>query len=451
MGNILSGFSKRSYTKIVKTLGIKIVPPEENDNHMKDIVGQSQTKKYLNQSIEIYKNPNDPKNKIATFHHNFLIVGNEGCGKTRIAYTLAKEVNLPIVVINSEKFISKEAISLIKKLDIVLKKHHPAVILLKKFEYLNNLTDGKDIEFFSIIYDYLQIYKDCFFIISSTPEGEISPFLCNKDAFSVSFNLETLDLSQREELLKRFLAKYPHSDINVNKLAKDTLGMNAGGLYILISSAYNQALRDGKDFIDFESLDAMLSSSLYGHQKKRMSDKERKLTAYHEAGHVIAAYFNNPEYKISKVEIAHRSESLGLTISESNEDKLSYTREDFENNIIKCYGGMAAERLIFNTNTSGVSQDLTSATVSATLMVKSFGMNDALGPIALLDEDVCDFSDILKKQADTAIQTTLKKLYQRTEEVMKEHQDALEALTNALLEKEVLYSEEIFNILKNFK
>lgn len=441
-----------TYDEVVEALGIRIVPPEENDNLLENVIGLEEVKKYLNQSLEIFKNPNDPKNKKATLYRNFLFVGEAGAGRTMTAFAFAKEANLPIIVINSEKFVSEKPIALVKGLREVLDKHSPAVVLFKKFEYINELDVDKTINVFSKVSDYLNYYSNNFFFASTIPETPLMDVILSKDAFKVMLGFETPTLPQREKLLKRFIADYPHDeDINISKIARDIIGMNAGKISALLSSAYNHALREGKDKIDFESVDTMLSSQLYGYKKSSMTEKERKLTAYHEAGHVIAGYFNNPDYKVSKVEVAHRSESLGLTISEDDENKFSYTKEDYEAQIIECFGGMVAERLLLKTNTSGVAADLAMAAKIAECMVKKYGMSDEFGPVSVIDHESCFYSETLNEQADFIIQSMLKKLYNQTTLLMQKYDKALVALSEALLEKETLFTNEINDILCKFK
>lgn len=128
-----------------------------------------------------------------------------------------------------------------------------------------------------------------------------------------------------------------------------------------------------------------------------------------------------------------------------------FIKEDHEFQIIECYGGMAAERIVFNTNTSGVSQDLAVASKYAEHMVKYYGMNDAFGPVSIIPAKGCYYSKLLSEQADMIIHDMLVDFYHKTEKLMIKYRDALEALSIALLEKETLYREEIIEILSKYK
>jgi len=441
------------YEEVVDLLGIKVILPEENGKSFDAIIGLKEGKKQLSQLIDFIKKPHDHKYQNAIFRRKFMCAGVQGSGRNLLATAFAKEANLPLIVINCEKFVIDKPMTLVANLKQVFEKYHPCVVLFKKYEYITKLDKGKNINVYSKINDYMNYFNDSYFFASANPLAEICEIAYGKDAFQTLLQFEAPDLEERIALFKKYLNRYPHTEgIDIPKIAKNTIGMNAGHISLLISNSYNEALRNGKDKIDFESLDTTLSSSMYGYKKKLMTEKERRLTAYHEAGHVIAGYFSNPEYKLSKVEIAHRSQSLGLTISEDDEDKLSYDKADYENDIILFYGGLAAERLIFNTNTSGVAQDVRQATVLASLMVKEYAMSDDLGPIYLGVTPEDDYySDVLDEQAALIIQSILKELYTRTEKIMLVHKAELIALSEALLEKETLYSEQVAEILKKFE
>lgn len=439
-----------NYKQVVKLLGIKIVPPEENDNHLNSLVGLSEPKKYLTQILELLKNKDKPENQMATLNRKLVFIGKTGVGKALTAYAFAKEANLPIIEIESEKFVNEKYSALINSLKVVLDQHKPAVVLLKDIEYILNLGEDKSISVLAKLTDYLNTYTDCIFITTISSQVVLPEFILSDKGFTLGLCFEDPDLEQRETLINRIIQDFPHEEnIDISRIARNTFGMTGGIIHKILRSSFNQALMDGKTKIDFESIDTVLSSSLYGYKKKMMTEKERRLTAYHEAGHVIAGYFSDPDYKTSKVEIAHRSESLGLTVHENDEEKFTYLKSDFENHIICSFGGMAAEDLILGTHSSGVSEDLRVANLTAEAMVKKFGMSK-LGPVSLGEEEDYYYSEELCKKADELILEMLYELQKRTNQIMFEHKNALEELTNALLEKETLYSNEITEILEKY-
>lgn len=444
-----------TYEEIVEALNVKVLPVEENDNYLDNIIGLVEPKKYLKQTLEFFKKPEIYKNKKVTIYRKFIFIGRSGVGKVMTAYAFAKEANLPIIVVDMEKFVVHTPLVLMKNFKQVLDAHKPAVVLLKNIEYVAMLEMEKQVPVFSTLCNYLNTYTDCFFFATMASTCAFPEFAISENGFNTVLTFEDPDLKQREELLKRFISRFPHAESfdsdeennDLKKVAKNTLGMTAGDLIHLLENSLIQAYMDGHTELTYDSIDTALSSKMYGHKKKPMTEEARRFTAYHEAGHVVAGYFANPKkYKLSKVEIVHRTESLGLTIDEIDEEKLNSVKEDFENDIISCYGGMAAEEIIFQTSSSGVSADLGMATMYGSYMIKSFGMHKEFGPISLDDEYFV--SDALNETADIYLQDMLKDLYKRTREIMIEHKPELIALAEALIEKETIYGEEILEIFK---
>ena len=456
--------SSMSLNELYSTLDIKILSPEENDNFFQGIIGLDEAKRKLSQVIKHFRNENGKTLRRIKIPHNFIFLGAEGIGKTKMACAFAKEANLPIIVVSAEKFISQSPIKLMKNFERVLQENDHAVVLIKEIEYLATLDIEKSTPVFSLLCDYLENYKECFFIATISTMGELPRFMFSEGRFDAIIKLELPDLEQREQFIRGRLKKCQEeqvdesdadnciikvelSDEEIKKIARDTIGISYGNIIRLINNAFVRADFEEKSVLDYSTMDVTLSAHFYGAQKKKMTEKERELTAYHEAGHVIAGYFSDPDnYKFSKVEIMHREESLGLTISEIDEEKYTYTKEDFENSIIMSFGGKAAEKIIFQTTTGGVAQDLADATLSANNMIKLYGMSDRLGPVCLDDEKF--YSDSLAALADEILQEVLKDLYARTEKLLLEHKRELILLAEKLKEKEILYGDEILQLLK---
>lgn len=447
-----------SVEDLIEALDIEIINPEDNKITLNNVVGLNEPKKYVTHSINVFKNPNSDKYKNATLLRKFMFMGPDGAGKTMLATAMAKELNLPIIIVKSENFINSKALLLMEDFQIILEKYSPAVVLFKNFTYTCSLVkDTKNFPFFATLVNYTKLYNYCFFVTTiSIHNAPFPQFFVENDAFNIQLDFDLPDLKQREQIIIEALKLFPHEkNIDVNRIAKNTTSCSGGDILDLLRQSYDYALMNNKSEIDFLSIDNTLSNATLGHKQKTMTEKERKYTAYHEAGHVVAGYFADPEnYKLSKVEIAHRSESLGITIAETDEENYSYFKSFFENEIIMCYGGMVAERLMFGQNTSGVCADLSTATQIANSMVTLFGMSDELGPISIAsdeDDDIPFYSNILSDKADLITQNMLKKLYHKTEKIMKKHKKVLEAIANALLEKETLYVEDLTEILKRFE
>lgn len=442
--------------QLMNVLNIEVYDPDEISVLLKDIVGHEEPKKYLNLSLSIAKDPHNPIFEKATLCKSFFFCGGQGVGKKTTAMAFAKELDLPIIIVNMDRFINEDASLLINNFRKVIQEFSPCVVLFNNIEYTLNLKENRLI-ILSKILEYLNKFKSCFFITTaSVYEETLYNYLLSSDGFKQILSFEMPDISHRKKLLELAIQLYPHDEnIDIDRIAKNTLDFSGESLIELLENSYNYAIINNKESIDYETVDAVLSSKLYGYKKKTMSEKERKYTAYHEAGHVVAGYFSDPEYKLSKVEIVNRSSSLGLTIAESDEEKLSYFKEDLINNIILSYGGMAAEKLTFGSTTSGVSQDLAQATTLAIAMVKFYGMSEEFGPISLIDidddEEASVLDSTLHDEADNIVKRMLINLYHKTELILTEHKAELNAIAEKLLEKETLYVEEIKSILDSFK
>ena len=262
-------------------------------------------------------------------------------------------------------------------------------------------------------------------------------------------------------MYRLFCANIPiDPNISFSRLAIDSYSMTAKDIKRIVKDATLLSLRNHSETVTHEFFDETISLELLGQKRKKMTEKDRRSTAYHEAGHVIAGYFSNPEYKLSKVEIVHRSETLGVAMSDYEEEKLTYFKKNFKYLIITAFGGMAAERIIFGENSSGVSQDLAMATSYAKAMVTEYGMCDEIGPISIPalyyssddeNDDISIVSETTLDEINKNIRKILSVLYKTSFDIVNAHRKELEALTQALLEKEIVYGNEIKEIFDKIK
>lgn len=431
-----------------------VYTPEEITITFDGLIGLENAKEDLKDVVAYIKDPTSFEKLNIRPHMHYLIQGPAGSGKTSLAYAVAREANIPIVVVNCKSFAIEKSRSfrLLKEIFAEATSYKHSVVLFKNFEGFFQVSDSFQIAF---LRELLELMADCknVVVISTLSEtiaisgGE---YLFDEDAFSKTIEIIYPDMKTREEMYKLFCSNIPiDNSVSFSRLARDSYNMTARDMKQIVKNATLLSLRSGSEFVTREHFDEMISLELLGQKRKKMSDKEREATAYHEAGHVVAHYFSGGSYKLSKVEIVYRTETLGVTMEELDEDKLSLFKEDWENQIIGCFGGMVAERLIYGSNTSGVIQDLGMATFYAKSMVCTFGMCDEFGPMSLVEDDdgnTFSFSDSIIKESDECARKILIKLYNRCEDIISEHKKELCALTQALLEKEVVYGNEIKEI-----
>lgn len=444
---LLSFESNKNYA-LLSTDEIKI--------DFQDIFGHKECKNELRNLISFLENPEKYNNFGVRPHTRYLITGNLGVGKKTIICALAKTTGLPIIIVeptffyNIEAALENEVDNLFTEVENMISEGRNCILLFKEFQWFLSQESKFKMPCIEKLLGYFKLFPEVImFATISSASIEVPQVLLETPGFTKTVALEVPDINIRKEIFAFFLQNIPVSEkLDIHKLALDTHQMTVSDIKKLIQDTKLMTLKKQAEVIEYEHFSEALSESEFGHQNQALSEEERLCTARHESGHVIAGYFSDPEgYKISKVDVTPRSIYAGITITNVNEDKLTFFKDDIKKRIIHCLGGMAAEEFYYNSTSIGVSADLMDATSSAVSYVKYFGMSKMLGPVCL-DEAILN-SPILHDEADREIQQLLKELYNKTFKIIIKHSDKLEKLSQALMEKEVLFREEILEILKS--
>ena len=439
-----------SCEEVSELLQIKVLLPQDNDNFFKNIIGNTEIVSYFTQIVKILKSEETIKGLGDRFHPSFLLLGIVGIGKALTVYSFAKEMELPIIVIDTEKLLQDFSAKMIKSIKTFLEQYDKCVVLFKDVNYIDQLDSDKSVSLFSKLCNIKNSFPDSYFFASASETFAYPQFFYGNEGFDTKLSYNPPDPKERILLIKKFLKDIPHDEkMDFDKVSRDFIGSSGGDIADMLQKAWVQCVIRGEDKLTYKAINATIYSESFGSKVRKMSDKEMRLTAYHEAGHVIAGYYGCPNYKISKVEVVFRTDSLGLTDPETDEDQLSYTREDLIGHIIHALGGKVAEQIMFNTNTSGVASDLANATTMASGYVKVFGMDPTMGPLCLADEVF--MSETLNSIADVKIQEMLMDLERQATQIVFEHKDKLVKLAEALIKKETLYKEEVMRILEGPK
>lgn len=447
----------KGHTNTQKNNHFKIVQPENIETGFDDIIGHQECKKELNTLLEFLNCPEKYLQYGISPYCKYLLIGESGVGKSTLAYSIAKSSNFPIVVVEPSFFFNTEEIlttidSLFSMVSCQIENAGNCILLFKEVEYITTLcSEVKQ----PLIEKLLGFFRNlpqlvAFATVSFSFEVEIHKLLIQKPAFEKIIQLFSPELKVREEIIRKFLGGLPvDSGLNIHRLALDTYQMTTGDIKKLVNDAALFCLQNGQTKLSYQNFAETLAQSEFGYVKNKLNESERLATARHEAGHVIAGYFSAPDtYKVSKVEITPRSFYLGITQQIADEEKKGYFKEDLENQIILCLGGMASEDYYYHSTTSGVANDLEQATILAIGIHKIYGMSSEVGPICLTSD--CFFSEALNASADILIQRFLKQMYERTKKIIEQHSDALEELIQTLLSNEVVYSEEVMAILGRY-
>lgn len=449
---------RQSCTDMAQSNNFMVIRPEEIQVSFDEIIGHQECKKDLNTLLSYLKDPEQYKQYGVTPYCKYLISGPNGVGKSTLALSIAKSANLPVVCVEPSFFLNTETLldevdSLFLKVDSLLEEHSNCVLLLKEVQYIGALDSEIEQALIEKLLGYFREapWLVAFATFEPCEEAILHNLLVGKHAFSKIVELLPPELKVREQIINNLLQTFPVEDgLNVHRLALDTYQMTTGNIKKLLTDALLLALQNGRTAISYSDFSEALAQEEFGYANSRLiNDEERLATARHEAGHVIAGYFADPKnYKVSKVEITPRSYYLGATYNETDLEKTTQYASNVKHHIISLYGGMASEHHYYQETSTGVSSDLAHATALAINYHKAYGMCQAIGPVCLSSEDF-KLSGI-EKNADFEIQNFLKSLYKQTQEIIRKHSAALDELTQALMDNEVLYSEGIMAILEKY-
>ena len=430
--------------------------PDELSETFSDLIGMETEREILQDALNFLRNIEEyQKNPLLSPHTRYLLGGAPGSGKTALINALAKTANVPIITVNMSVLVGhpKKIKSILNTVfDLAKTMKDGCVILFNSFPAVTNLSPELLMFFHNHFISKVVEAQNAIVIISTAYEAFALPAFYFEDrAFSQnkSISMQPPTLATRQKLLEYYFNKFEvplAKDVSSEQLARNTLGMYPKDLEYIVKETKLHVVRKGGLLVSSKDFNDVMMNMEAGQMYNKLTEKERLSTAYHEAGHVIAAYYSNPEYKLGRVEITPRSLSLGLTLEDAGEEKNCLFKHELEYNIIYSLGGMAAEKLIYGESTSGVSSDLRHANMAAIVMYQNLGMSDELGP-AIYDDDEGLTSDKLWHESEVIIQKELKRLYQLTYDIIKTYQPQLEALTQGLMKQEVLMGPEIQAIL----
>ena len=443
-------------TKALQKYYCRVNYPDELSETFDDLIGMENERETLQDALNFLRNIEEyQRNPLLSPHTRYLLAGAPGSGKTALVNALAKTANVPIITVNMSVLVAypKKIKSILNTVfDLAATMKNGCVMLFNSFPAVTNFSPELLMFFHNHFISKVVEAQNAIVIISTANEPFSMPaFYFEDNAFSQnkSILMQAPILTTRQKLLEYYFEKFEvplAKDVSSEQLARNTLGMYPKDLEYIVRETKLHVVRKGGIMVSAKDFNDVMLNMEAGELYNKLSENERRSTAYHEAGHVIAAYYSDPEYKLGRVEITPRSLSLGLTQEDAGEEKNCLFKHEMEFNIIYSLGGMAAEKLIYGESTSGVSSDLRHANIAAVLMYQNLGMSDELGPV-IFDDDEGLTSDKLWHNSELIIQKELKRLYDVTFDIIKTYQPQLEALTKALMEHEVLMGNEIQAIL----
>lgn len=441
----------------------------------KDVAGADEAKQELEEVVEFLKHPKKYNDLGAKIPKGVLLYGPPGTGKTLLAKAVAGEAGVPFFSISGSDFVEMfvgVGASRVRDLFEQAKKSAPCIVFIDEIDAVGRqrgagLGGGHDEREQTL--NQLLVEMDGFganegiIMIAATNRPDIlDPALLRPGRFDRQIVVDRPDIKGRQEILKVHVKGKPISpEVELGVIARRTPGFTGADLSNLVNEAALMAARKNKNKIDMPEMEEAAERVIMGPERRSrvISDKEKRLTAYHEGGHTLVGMLIDNTDPVHKVTIIPRGRAGGYTLSLPKEDRYYATRSEMLDELKVLLGGRVAEALVLKEISSGASNDLQRATSLARQMICEYGMSPELGPMTFghrqdqvfLGRDIGrdkDYSEEVAAKIDKEIRKFIDEAYQKTESLLNENMDKLHLIADALIERETLEGEEIDQLMK---
>ncbi|HCW40438.1 MAG TPA: cell division protein FtsH [Lachnospiraceae bacterium] len=486
---IIIGFGQLMYRQMAKKAGgdsmmfgmggmgksnAKVYVKSSNGIKFTDVAGEDEAKENLTEIVEYLHDPEKYKEIGASMPKGILLVGPPGTGKTMLAKAVAGEANVPFFSMSGSEFVEMfvgMGASKVRDLFKQAKEKAPCIVFIDEIDAIGKKRDGQvgGNDEREQTLNQLLTEMDGFegnngvIILAATNRPEsLDPALLRPGRFDRRVPVELPDLKGREEILKVHARKIKVADnVDFNKIARMASGASGAELANIVNEAALRAVRDGRKFATQADLEESIEVVIAGYQKKNaiLTDKEKRIVAYHEIGHALVAAKQTNSAPVQKITIVPRtSGALGYTMQVEEEgNHYLMTKEEMENKIATLTGGRAAEEIAFGSVTTGASNDIEQATKLARGMITRYGMSKDFDMVAM--ETVTnqylggDSSLTCSMETQTAIDKEVvelvKKQHEKAGQILMENRAKLDELSQYLYEKETITGEEFMKILNS--
>ena len=450
----------------------KLISPDTPQLTFQDVAGADEAKEELEEIIEFLKDPGRFSRLGGRLPKGVLLVGPPGTGKTLLAKAVAGEAARPFFQMSGSDFVEMfvgVGASRVRDLFEQGKAHAPCIIFIDEIDAVGRhrgagLGGGHDereqtLNQLLVEMDGFESNEGVILLAATNRPDVLDPALLRPGRFDRQVVVDLPDVKGREGILRVHAKKLPlGDDVDLETIAKGTPGMSGADLANVCNEAALLAARRGTDYVLMEDFEAAKDKVMLGAERKSMvlTESERRLTAYHEAGHAVVGLRHPGLDPVHKITIVPRGRALGITASLPSEDRHSYTKEWLEGRLIMLFGGRVAEELEFGPEkvTTGAGNDIERATSIARRMVTSYGMSDEVGLMAVGDSEQEVFigrelvqrrhvSEHTAELVDKEVRRILDDAHGRARDILKRERGLLEAIADALLERETLDRDDI--------
>lgn len=456
------------------TKGAKIYADSDIKTTFADVAGQDEAKETLKEIVDFLHNPKKYAEIGASLPKGALLVGPPGTGKTLIARAVAGEAKVPFFAISGSEFVQMfvgMGAAKVRELFKQANEKAPCIIFIDEIDAIgkkrDNMVGGNDEREQTL--NQLLTEMDGFdgrkgvVILAATNRPEsLDAALLRPGRFDRRIQMELPDLEGRKAILSVHLQKVRHDDVDLDIVARSSAGSSGAELANIVNEAALRAVRMGRNCVSTDDLEESVETVIAGAQRKGkvVSKHERKIVAYHEIGHALVAAMQSHSAPVHKITIIPRtSGALGYTMQVDSGEQLLMSKEDLFNRIATLTGGRTAEELVFQTVTTGASNDIEQATKLARAMVTRFGMSEKYDMMGLetLNNAYLGSDTSLVCSADTAadidreVLQLIKKAHEKARKIIEENMEILHAASTYLLDKETITGEEFMRIVEDAK
>lgn len=456
----------------------RMLGENQNKTTFKDVAGIDEAKEEVQEIVDFLRSPKKFTKLGGRIPKGILLVGSPGTGKTLLAKAIAGEAGVPFFIISGSDFVEMfvgVGASRVRDLFVQAKRHAPCIIFVDELDAVGRhrgagLGGGHDereqtLNQLLVEMDGFESNEGIILMAATNRPDVLDPALLRPGRFDRQVVVPRPDVRGREEILKVHSRNTPlEEDVKLSVIARSTPGFSGADLENLVNESALHAARFSRMKITMEDFEYAKDKVIMGAERKSLiiSDSEKKITAYHEAGHALVAKLTPGTDPIHKVTIIPRGMALGVTQQLPIEDRYTLSRTNLNSTIMVLLGGRAAEEIVFGERTSGAGNDLERVTEISRRMVCEWGMSEKVGPITLGkgDEQVFlgkeiskhkDYSEETAIEIDSEIRSIVKNNYEKAKKLLEDNIDLLHKLAELLLDKEVIDGKELDELVKDKK